>query len=370
MKLRNLLNAGTGAVVAIGLAVGLAVMPTSAVANPDAVKETQEKVAQLQEENSKIDLEYAKLSEALDQAGKKVASLNTDIASQQTVVDGLTRSMGQLALVQYQNSGLNLTAKLLASEDDGQLLNQLSSVQSFTARTNGKLQQMQGEQATLKTYKDQLVATQAKIQADKAKQSDLQKTYQTKLVEAEKLLAKLTSEEQARLKKLQQEEAARQLAATQAADAATEATTNNSGATTTPKTPKSPAKPKATPETPAASGGAARAVAFAKAQIGKSYVLGATGPYSYDCSGLTGAAWRAAGVSLPRTSQGQASAGVRVSLANIQPGDIVVFYSGASHVGIYVGGGMIVDAANPRAGVRMISLQNSWMPIHSIRRVG
>ena len=121
---------------------------------------------------------------------------------------------------------------------------------------------------------------------------------------------------------------------------------------------------------PAASGGAARAVAYARAQAGKGYVMGTSGPSTFDCSGLTSAAWRQAGVNLPRTSQGQASAGVRVSVTQIQAGDLVIFYSGATHVGIYVGNGMIVDAANPRSGVRLISLHTSWMPIHSVRRVG
>ncbi|HSN42773.1 MAG TPA: NlpC/P60 family protein, partial [Propionibacteriaceae bacterium] len=99
-----------------------------------------------------------------------------------------------------------------------------------------------------------------------------------------------------------------------------------------------------------------QAVAFAKAQVGKAYRYGATGPNAYDCSGLTGAAYRSAGISLPRTARAQYGVGTRVSLGQLRPGDLVFYYSGISHVGIYVGNGMIVHAANPRSGVRYASV--------------
>nr|WP_242681654.1 C40 family peptidase [Tessaracoccus sp. SD287] len=365
--------------VACALAAGLAMSsPMLAAADPDAVRDTQAKVQALEEQSSAIDLQHAKLSEQLDQANAKAKTLTSDIAAQRVKVDGMRTSMGTLALTQYQNSGLNLTVKLLASPDDDSMLSQLSTVQSLTVRTNGKLQQLQAEQATLTQQESTLQDTLAGIQAAKDEQAKLSKDYHQKVDEAQKLLDALTAEEQARLAELRSQEAARQLAlAEQAAQTAT-TTSSQTPATQTPatqtpatKTPeKKPAQTKTPEKAPATSGGAAAAVAFAKAQVGKRYVMGSTGPNSYDCSGLTSAAWRQGGVSLPRTSQGQASAGVRVSVSQIQPGDIVVFYGGASHVGIYVGGGMLVDAANPRSGVRMISLKNSWMPIHSVRRVG
>ena len=89
-------------------------------------------------------------------------------------------------------------------------------------------------------------------------------------------------------------------------------------------------------DVPAATGAGrgAKALAFARAQLGKPYRFGATGPNAYDCSGLTGAAWRAAGVSLPRTSQQQFRAGRSVAKSDLQPGDLVFFYRGSiSHVG-------------------------------------
>jgi cell wall-associated NlpC family hydrolase len=99
---------------------------------------------------------------------------------------------------------------------------------------------------------------------------------------------------------------------------------------------------------------AVRAVAFVRAEIGGRYLFGGTGP-AFDCSGLTQAAWRAAGVSIPRTSSEQLDSLPRVSLAHLEPGDIVGYFGG-SHVALYVGGGMVVGAENPSDGIRLIPL--------------
>lgn len=106
---------------------------------------------------------------------------------------------------------------------------------------------------------------------------------------------------------------------------------------------------KAPAAVPAASGSRVNTVVnFALAQVGKPYSWGAAGPGSYDCSGLTMAAYGKAGIRLPHQSGGQASAGRAVSRSQLQRGDLVV-YSG--HVGIALGGGKMVHAANPRTGI-------------------
>ncbi|WP_079249517.1 C40 family peptidase [Streptomyces sp. IMTB 2501] len=105
--------------------------------------------------------------------------------------------------------------------------------------------------------------------------------------------------------------------------------------------------------TSTATGSAASVISFVKAQIGKSYVLGASGPSAYDCSGLVQAAFKEIGVSLPRVSQDQSTSGTQVSLSNLQPGDIL-YWGGAGsayHVAVYVGDGMFVGAQNPSTGI-------------------
>ncbi|PCG86805.1 glycoside hydrolase [Streptomyces sp. WZ.A104] len=100
------------------------------------------------------------------------------------------------------------------------------------------------------------------------------------------------------------------------------------------------------------SGSAASIVAFAKAQVGDAYVSGGTGPNAWDCSGLVQAAYRTAGIDLPRVSQAQSTVGTQVSLNNLQPGDILYWGSAGSayHVAIYVGGGQFVGAQNSSTG--------------------
>lgn len=106
---------------------------------------------------------------------------------------------------------------------------------------------------------------------------------------------------------------------------------------------------------------ATMAAAYVMAKLGKPYVYGATGPYSFDCSGLTQAAWRAAGVSIPRTSEAQWSQLPRVSTPRI--GDIIV-YSGGGHVALYVGDGKIVEAPSPGKSVRVEPWRSSWWGDH------
>jgi cell wall-associated NlpC family hydrolase len=121
-------------------------------------------------------------------------------------------------------------------------------------------------------------------------------------------------------------------------------------------------------EAQAASGGATAVVDYAMAQVGDAYVYGASGPDAWDCSGLTSGAWAQAGVSLPHSSSAQMSSGTPVSSDALVPGDLVFYYSPVSHVGIYIGNGQIVHAANPGTGVQVTSLHS--MPFSGAVRPG
>ncbi|WP_407566284.1 C40 family peptidase [Streptomyces sp. 184] len=119
---------------------------------------------------------------------------------------------------------------------------------------------------------------------------------------------------------------------------------------------------------PAASGSVGTVLDFLNAQVGKAYVMGATGPSSYDCSGLTQAAFRTVGVELPRTAAEQSTAGTPVSVSDVQPGDLV-FWGGtgsAYHVAVYIGDGKYLDAANPSKGV-VIQEMSYYMPTSAVR---
>ncbi|MEU8139813.1 C40 family peptidase [Streptodolium elevatio] len=156
-------------------------------------------------------------------------------------------------------------------------------------------------------------------------------------------------------------------------DAPAKAPTRSTNQDTSGTTAKTTTTPKTTTQqstgstvTAPSSGKAATAIAFAKAQLGKPYVYGAAGPDAYDCSGLVQAAWKAAGVSLPRVTNAQFAAGNKVSVSNLQPGDLVFYYSGISHVGMYLGDGKIIHAPNSRSVVKIVDVDS--MPIAGATR--
>ncbi len=108
----------------------------------------------------------------------------------------------------------------------------------------------------------------------------------------------------------------------------------------------------------ASSAAAQKAVDTALAQRGDMYLYGATGPDRFDCSGLTSFAYKAAGVAIPRTSKAQSTFGTPVSKANLQPGDLVFFYSPVSHVAMYIGNGQMVHSSSAGKPVSVVSLDS------------
>lgn len=97
-------------------------------------------------------------------------------------------------------------------------------------------------------------------------------------------------------------------------------------------------------------------MAYARAQLGKAYQWGGAGPDSFDCSGLTMRAWEAGGVSLAHYAAAQYANTAHVAIANLQPGDLVFFGSDLHHVGLYVGGGQMIDAPSTGSFVRTDSI--------------
>jgi cell wall-associated NlpC family hydrolase len=119
----------------------------------------------------------------------------------------------------------------------------------------------------------------------------------------------------------------------------------------------------------APSGAAQKAVDTALAHVGDPYVWGAAGPHAFDCSGLTQYSYSAAGVSLPHSAASQSRMGTPVSRDQLQPGDLVFFYSPVSHVGMYIGNGQMVHASTAGEPVKVVSL-DSMPGYNSARRFG
>ncbi|MFD5384724.1 C40 family peptidase [Streptomyces sp. NPDC056669] len=194
------------------------------------------------------------------------------------------------------------------------------------------------------------LASTAAQTADATQQaaSDYELQAQQEQAAAHAKVAAKKAQAEAERKAKEAREAARKAAAKRAAEAKAEAAKASRSAERTTLSTASTSN-----STSNATGNAATLISFLKAQLGKAYVLGSSGPSSYDCSGLTQAAFKQVGVSLPRVSQDQSTTGTPVSLDSLQPGDLLYWGSAGSayHVGVYVGGGNFIGAQNSSTGI-------------------
>ncbi|MEV0638877.1 NlpC/P60 family protein [Streptomyces sp. NPDC050619] len=350
----------------------VALLSQTANAAPSAddkpsLEEVEKKVDDLYRQAESATDKYNAAKEKSAKQRKRVDTLLDDVAQRTQKLNEAREELGTFAAAQYRTgASAPDTATFLLADSPQDYFDQNQLMGRLTSRQKGAVDDYVTEQSA--TMKKRQEATKS-LETLTESQGDLKTakaTVQTKLAGARELLSKLTAEEKARLaaiEKEKQQEAARkaaELARQQAAEqkareeaAAQQEQESSSGSTTAPSTsaPSAPSAPDSSYATKAE-----KALAFARAQIGKPYVWGATGPGSYDCSGLTQAAWKAAGVDIPRVTYDQVNAGTTVSLSNAQPGDLVFFYDDISHVGMYIGNGMMIHAPKPGAYVREESI--------------
>nr|WP_255443700.1 C40 family peptidase [Tessaracoccus sp. MC1679] len=267
-----------------------------------------------------------------------------------------------------RHDSFSVTAQLLTSGSSDNFLSGLATYQSELDRSNAGVQQLQLDQAKLTTLREDAAATEATVKKELAAKTVLAEEFEAKEAEAQRVYDRLSEEERQRLAAIEAERQARAAAEQAAAEAraAEAATTSRSRETTASSAPK--AETQTAPVTAASSSRVQGAINAALAKVGSAYVWGTSGPNTFDCSGLTSYAYRQVGITLSRSSRTQySSEGRKVSLSEIQPGDLVFYYSPVSHVALYIGNGKIVHAANPRSGVNVTSLHS--MPITGVRRV-
>jgi cell wall-associated NlpC family hydrolase len=252
---------------------------------------------------AKVTRQQAGLTAKLDTATRKLAD------SQERV--------GEIAAAAMRDGHLNMARSLLAGGSPETFLQRLMAYEQLS------LEQKSVIDAAVSDSKA-VDAAKSAVDAQVAKAATLQKTLAARKAQIAKDLKKW-------------EELRRQLYAKAYG-------TNNTGTTVS--------------YNGQASGSAATVVKFALAQQGKPYVFAADGPGSYDCSGLTMAAWRQVGVSLPHSAHRQYNQINHVSKANLQPGDLVFFYSDIHHVGIYIGGGKVVHAPTTGDVVRVADMSS------------
>lgn len=344
---------------------------TAAPAEPKpSVEEVQKKVDDLYRQAGTATQQYNKAKEATDTQRKSVDRVLDDVAKSADKVNEARRALGTYAAAQYRAGAVGPTAALMFADSPESYFEQTQLMDRLTDRQQGAVEDFQKEQRSAAKQRakatkslETLTESQASLKAGKQK-------VQNKLAAARSLLSDLTAEEKARLAALERkkEQEARRKAEAKAKEEAAERKRQEEA-----RQEEAPATGGGTDTGSGTGGGsgatdgtyaakAEKVLAFARAQIGKPYVWGATGPSSYDCSGLTAAAWKEAGVQLPRTTWDQVKVGKRVATADLLPGDLVFFYDDISHVGIYKGDGKMIHAPKPGANVREESIY--YMPIY------
>ncbi|MEU3994294.1 C40 family peptidase [Streptomyces fungicidicus] len=342
-----------------------------------SLEEVEKKVGDLYRQAESATEKYNAAKEKTAKQRKQVDTLLDDVAKRTQKLNEAREELGSFAAAQYRTgAGIPDTATFLLADTPQDIFDQSQLMDRMTGRQKVAVDDYVTQQS--ETMKKRQEATES-LETLTESQGDLKTakaTVQKKLGDARELMAKLTAEEKARLaaiEKKKQQEAARKAAelARQQAErqkAQEEAAQQESGTSDSSESSGSGTSPSTSTDSSYAAK-AEKAIAFARAQIGKPYVWGATGPGSYDCSGLTQAAWKAAGVTLPRTTYDQVDAGTTVPVSQAQPGDLVFFYDDITHVGIYIGNGMMIHAPKPGAYVREESVYyDGESSIHSIVR--
>lgn len=265
-----------------------------------------------------------------------VTDLKARLERQQTAVDAGSDLASQLAAAQYRNGNTSDLAELLLTDSPyeavvvAELLNAASHSQSEF------LDRLKGDRATLTVLQQLAEATLAQAQALAVQQEAAKADVARRLTEVEQMVSSLTGAQRSELELLEKTRANEAQLAFLASGALGKGE-----------------------RTPSQAG--RKAVAFALGQLGKDYLWGGTGPDRFDCSGLTSQAWLAAGVNIPRVSQDQWSELAKVPLNQLRPGDLVVYYAGATHIAMYIGGGLVVQA--PRTGAVIKVSPIGAMPI-------
>ncbi|MEU9093342.1 NlpC/P60 family protein [Streptomyces sp. NPDC048428] len=271
---------------------------------------------------------YKLAEEKAKKQSGEIVKLAQAIVEGQAKIAELKNRAGAQARDEYRNAGLPPGARLMLSGDPQLFLDGVSRARQGQKAAKGLLGELNRTQEDLETYTQDASTNWTKLEASRVKQAKAKKKINAQIEAAKKLESQLEKKERARLLQLEQEAEYKSQTAWLSSGALKEI---NRAATASGK----------------------KAVAFATSKIGLPYVWGAEGPRSYDCSGLTSQAWAAAGRPIPRTSQEQWRQLPHIAIKDLRPGDLIIYHSDASHVGMYIGDGAIVHAPRPGRDVTL-----------------
>jgi peptidoglycan DL-endopeptidase CwlO len=311
---------------------GLAVMGGLAVYGGIAGAAPQPTVAQVQARINQLTSQFDQVSVQLDQASQQLSAARSKLAQVRVHRDSANArfreaqaSVAQTAAAAFEDSGATSVAGVLTSGDPSVVLQQGSLLMELSGNQNAQTKQLLADASELAETEQQMQRTENGIVALKARLTAQKNSLGGLLATEKATLASLTVPQQ-------------ETVASNSIGAGGTTTATYTGPTSTQ---------------------AEQAVAFAYAQLGKPYQWGATGPGSFDCSGLAQVAWAAAGVSIPRDTYEQWAALPHIAASALQPGDLL-YYDGVGHVAIYIGDGYIIDAPQTGLDVEKIPMDTPW----------
>ena len=306
---------------------GLSVFAAGAGAAPQpTVNQVQARIDQLTSQFNRVSEQLDQASQQLSAAQSKLSQVRVRLSHANAQFQAVQANMAQAAAGAFEDAGATSVAGVLTSGDPSLVLQQGALLMEQSGNRNAETKQLLTDASQLAGVEQEEQRTENGIASLKSQLAD-HKNSLGKLVSTEKAtLASLTVPQQQTVQ------------------------SNSIGA-------NGSSAPQ--PYTGSTSTQAGKAVAFTYAQLGKPYQWGATGPGSYDCSGLVQAAWAAAGVAIPRDTYDQWAALPHIATSAIQPGDLL-YYDGEGHVAMYVGGGYIIDAPHTGADVEKIPMNTDW----------
>ncbi|MER8186895.1 NlpC/P60 family protein [Kitasatospora sp. NPDC094015] len=330
----------TGA-AATAVALSAQVSAHAAPARPTK-DEVRAQVDKLLEEQEAASERYNGAKERSEQLHKQTDQLQDQVARGQAQLTELTAGLAAVAAEEYRQGGVDPSMELMFSADPDDYLARAAGFDQAVNTQADTLRSLKEQQRRLDQQKQEAAAVLAELDRSTQALNGAKDEVQHKLQEAQQLLGTLSAADRTAILR----------------------GTDGDGSTA------SRSSNRVDPSTlPPAAGYAATAVRAALDQQGDPYKWAATGPDTFDCSGLMVYAYAKAGVSLPRTSQEQATVGTDVGTDwhQAQPGDLVIYHSNRSHVGMYIGNGLVVHA--PRAGDVVRTMKVDAIAISTIRRV-
>ncbi|GAB2773289.1 C40 family peptidase [Streptomyces chlorus] len=290
--------------------------------------EVKAKVDKLYEQAEQATEKYNGAKEKQEKLQKEISTIQDNVAKGQQELNELRDGLGSMASAQYRSGGIDPSLQLFLSADPDDYLDKASALDQLSTQQVDALKEIQEKQRELAQQRSEASEKLKDLSSTRTELGKKKTEVQNKLGAAQKLLNTLTAEEKAQLA----EEEDRATRASEREVLKAPSTDTGSSASVG-----------------SGSGRAGAAFAAAQSKLGSPYVYGATGPSSYDCSGLTSWAYAQAGVSIPRTSESQTGAGTKIySTSQLQVGDLVFFFNDLHHVGLYAGNGQIIHA--PRSG--------------------